>query len=83
MGKRIVELEEALGVLQTQVSNERHPLLADDLLFVRAAPSTQHADTAKQSDDGVITQSLGTLTLGERAHFFGANAAADVSICAF
>ncbi|KZV89928.1 hypothetical protein EXIGLDRAFT_649809 [Exidia glandulosa HHB12029] len=77
MGKRIEQLEDALALLQAQISTERHPLLSDDLMLVKAPMSTQNVETAINDVNDTIAESLGTLTLGERVHFFGSYAAAD------
>ncbi|EJD41074.1 hypothetical protein AURDEDRAFT_186731 [Auricularia subglabra TFB-10046 SS5] len=82
MSKRIAELEDALAALQSQISDEKHPLLSDDLVLVKAPPLTQDvsvAALAKEATDK-LAENFGTLTLGERANFFGQHAAADYVI---
>ncbi|KZV89930.1 hypothetical protein EXIGLDRAFT_838173 [Exidia glandulosa HHB12029] len=77
MGERIMELEDALAVLQAQISDERHPLLSDEHMRVKALPSTQNVESAVNQAFIPAGDALGTLTLGDRARFFGSNAAAD------
>ncbi|KZV86282.1 hypothetical protein EXIGLDRAFT_653392 [Exidia glandulosa HHB12029] len=77
MGKRIIDLEDALAALQAQISNERHPLLSDELMHVKALPATQNVEDAVNQAFIPVCDALGTLTLGDRAQFFGSNAHAD------
>ena len=76
MTRRIAELEDALAAVQARISDERHPLLADEFVRVKpAAPSQPEAERESES----VAERFGTLTIGEREHFFGQYAAADVS----
>ncbi|KZV99214.1 hypothetical protein EXIGLDRAFT_725850 [Exidia glandulosa HHB12029] len=77
MGKRINELEDALAALQAQLSTDPHPLLAPELLHLKALPPTQNVDEAVNQSYIPVCDALGTLTLGDRAQFFGNNAHAD------
>lgn len=77
MSKRISELEDALAILQAQISNETHPLLTDTLRLVKAPPPTQNVAAHIRTVSDLISDRFGTLILGENAHFFGQNASAD------
>jgi hypothetical protein len=94
MSQRIRQLEEALAILQAVVSNERHPLLAIDLLrikFVAQAPA--RPDSPAHEQDPAIIDTLGTLTLGDAGEvkYFGRSAGSETllvasrtsSLCAF
>ncbi|EJD35824.1 hypothetical protein AURDEDRAFT_92952 [Auricularia subglabra TFB-10046 SS5] len=79
MSRRISELEVALAALQAQISSVKHPLLADELLTVKEPIATQDLTAAAvdSTDTDLVIDHLGTLTLGEREHFYGQHAAAD------
>jgi len=84
MSHRIRQLEDALAIIQSTVSDERHPLLQDDLLKIKFGPeapdihlesSAPDEQTRKQSIDA-----LGTLTLGDSGEvkYFGRSAGSEV-----
>ncbi|KZV85592.1 hypothetical protein EXIGLDRAFT_653952 [Exidia glandulosa HHB12029] len=77
MGKRITELEDALADLQAQISDSKHPLLADDLMLLKAPVSTANVASTMNEVCDSVTASLGTLTLGDRSNFVGPTASAD------
>jgi len=83
MAKRIAELEDGLASLVPP--GEVHPLLADDLLRIKALPNTENVAAAIQQQqeggtDGTgLAEFFGTLKIGDRPQFFGPTAAADVS----
>lgn len=82
MGQRIRELEDALSVLQSRVSAERHPLLRDELLAIKFGPN-KSAQTKQDSARAHSTESidaLGTLTIDDRgeARYFGRSAGSEV-----
>ncbi|KAJ7116327.1 fungal-specific transcription factor domain-containing protein [Mycena epipterygia] len=79
MSQRIRQLEEALAILQGVVSNERHPLLASDLLSIKfAAEAPKGADPPGHEQDPAI-DALGTLTLGDAGEvkYFGRSAGTE------
>ncbi|KAJ6573486.1 hypothetical protein DFH09DRAFT_916018 [Mycena vulgaris] len=79
MSQRIRQLEEALAILQGIVSNERHPLLAGDLLSVKfAAEAPKRSDLPGHEQDPAI-DALGTLTLGDSGEvkYFGRSAGTE------
>ncbi|EJD41075.1 hypothetical protein AURDEDRAFT_186732 [Auricularia subglabra TFB-10046 SS5] len=80
MSRRIEQLEDALAALQSQISHEKHPLLADELMLLKAPPPTENVAAAINDATDKITECLGTLTLGERGHFFGNHASVDYLI---
>lgn len=78
MGKRIADLEDALAAVQALVSNDKHPLLSDEYMILKAPISTANVASAMDETCDSIGAALGTLTLGDRAKFVGPTADADV-----
>ncbi|KAG6917879.1 hypothetical protein DXG01_000649 [Tephrocybe rancida] len=90
MSHRIRQLEDALAILQATVSDQRHPLLQDDLLKVKFGPEAtdgrQQSSSPSQVEDK-LTQpidALGTLTLGDSGDvkYFGRSAGSETLIMA-
>ncbi|EJD50145.1 hypothetical protein AURDEDRAFT_160683 [Auricularia subglabra TFB-10046 SS5] len=77
MSKRISVLEDALAFLQSQLSGERHPLLSDELMLIKAPLVTHSVDAAINDIPDIVADAMGTLTLGDREQFYGPYAAAD------
>lgn len=83
MSNRIRQLEDALAILQSTVTDQRHPLLTDELLKVKFG---SEAINAKQSDGeeeratNKSIDSLGTLSLGSsgKMQYFGGSAGSEV-----
>ena len=83
MSNRIQQPEHALAILQSTVTDQRHPLLSDELLKVK---SGSKAINPKQSDDGEeratnkSIDSLGTLSLGSsgKMQYFAGLAGSEV-----
>ncbi|KAJ7837426.1 fungal-specific transcription factor domain-containing protein [Mycena olivaceomarginata] len=85
MSQRIRQLEEALAILQAVVSNERHPLLAIDLLSIKfAAQAPARPDSPAHEQDPAIIDALGTLTLGDAGEvkYFGRSAGSETLLVA-
>ncbi|KAF7337693.1 hypothetical protein MSAN_02242800 [Mycena sanguinolenta] len=85
MSQRIRQLEEALAILQAVVSNERHPLLATDLLSIKfAAEAPIRPDPPAQEQDPAMIDALGTLTLGNAGEvkYFGRSAGSETLLVA-
>ncbi|KAJ7216791.1 hypothetical protein B0H12DRAFT_1153995 [Mycena haematopus] len=85
MSQRIRQLEEALAILQAVVSNERHPLLATDLLSIKfAAQAPVRPDPLAQEQNPPIIDALGTLTLGNAGEvkYFGRSAGSETLLVA-
>jgi hypothetical protein len=82
MGKRIRELEDALAISHAGISNEPHPLLRDELLYVKYGPETRIAAPKERRRDppAEMLDALGTLTVGgpEEAKYFGRSAGPEV-----
>ncbi|EJD46940.1 hypothetical protein AURDEDRAFT_184166 [Auricularia subglabra TFB-10046 SS5] len=78
MSKRISDLEDALSALQAQFSPQKHPLLADELLKIKAPPPTENVVVSDVLE--VVSENFGTLAVGERGFFFGRHANADYMI---
>ena len=78
MGKRIRQLEDALQISHSSVSNDSHPLLADDLRAV-TNDSEQPDDTqTSQESDGQkdVLDAFGTLSVtdgGTESYIGGAD----------
>ncbi|PCH44570.1 hypothetical protein WOLCODRAFT_26859 [Wolfiporia cocos MD-104 SS10] len=75
MSERIRQLEDTIAMFQAGVSNERHPLLRDELLTIKFGPEVRRTvdeentrETLSQSIDA-----LGTLTIGDHGEtkYFG------------
>ncbi|KAJ7229993.1 fungal-specific transcription factor domain-containing protein [Mycena pura] len=84
MSQRIRQLEEALAILQAVVSNDRHPLLANDLLKVKfAAEAPKNADLHAREQDQAL-DALGTLTFGDDGgvKYFGRSAGTETLLVA-
>ncbi|KAI0915694.1 hypothetical protein AcV5_003545 [Taiwanofungus camphoratus] len=67
MSERIRQLEDALAMFQSGVSDEPHPLLRDELLAVKFGPELSRS-TDEESTREALSQSidaLGTLTIGD------------------
>ncbi|KAF9263504.1 hypothetical protein L218DRAFT_927132 [Marasmius fiardii PR-910] len=83
MGQRIRQLEDALAISQSSLSNEPHPLLRDELMSIKFGPErhittlTNHALKSSTSSDSLNVP--GTLTFGEpgEAKYFGRSAGAE------
>ena len=74
MGQRIRQLEDALAILQSTVSTEPHPLLADGLLSTHPSP-VKPPDVLREAMDA-----FGTLTIGDsgESKYFGPSAGSEV-----
>ena len=94
MSNRIRQLEDALAFLQSAVSEETHPLLAESMLRVkfgsevfngpRIANDVSNLGGTASGSSPVTEKSihaLGTLTLGSSGdvHYFGRSAGSEVS----
>ena len=85
MSNRIRQLEDALAILQSTVSDQRHPLLTEDLLKIKfgseAINPRQNANDEDTQTNRTI-DALGTLTLGSSGdvHYFGRSAGSEVRL---
>ncbi|GLB35345.1 putative fungal specific transcription factor [Lyophyllum shimeji] len=89
MSHRIRQLEDALAILQSTVSDERHPLLHDDLLKIKFGPEARDArhTSSTSGTEQAMAQSidaLGTLTLGDSGEmkYFGRSAGSETLMMA-
>lgn len=85
MSHRIRQLEDALAIFQSTVSDERHPLLCEELLKIkfgsealpkaRKTPAEEEEERTSQTIDAI-----GTLTLNESGAcaYFGRSAGSEV-----
>ena len=83
MGQRIRQLEDALAIFQSGVSQETHPLLREELLAVKFAPgNAERPGVKEQFPDNMsdTIDALGTLTIDERgqARYFGGSGGSEV-----
>jgi hypothetical protein len=89
MSNRIRRLEDALAILQSTVSEERHPLLADELLKIKFGPEASDGHRASSGPEEQAAKqaqsidALGTLTLGDSGEvkYFGRSAGSEVRHC--
>ncbi|KZT29531.1 hypothetical protein NEOLEDRAFT_1056777 [Neolentinus lepideus HHB14362 ss-1] len=84
MSHRIHQLEDGLAVSHSNQSNERHPLLCEELLEIKFWPEKEAMTSQPQeSDNTAVERSLdafGTLTIGVQgeAKYFGGSAGSEV-----
>lgn len=86
MSNRIRQLEDALAILQSTVTDQRHPLLGDELLRIKfgsEAINARQAPASNADEDNSTAKSidaLGTLTLGSsgEVQYFGGSAGSEV-----
>jgi Fungal Zn(2)-Cys(6) binuclear cluster domain len=82
MGQRIRQLEDALAIFQSGVTNETHPLLREELLGVKFGPEVQTPADSEPVRDTVAESmdALGTLTIGDdgESKYFGRSAGSEV-----
>ncbi|KAF8624946.1 hypothetical protein AX17_006972 [Amanita inopinata Kibby_2008] len=87
MSHRIRQLEDALAIFQSTVSDERHPLLTDELVKIKfgaeaLSPRTRRTKVEDEDDEDKTQQSIdaiGTLTLNESGDvkYFGQSAGSE------
>ncbi|KAF9477057.1 hypothetical protein BDN70DRAFT_862320 [Pholiota conissans] len=83
MSNRIRQLEDALAILQSSVTDQRHPLLSEELLKIKFGSEAINPKHAELSDaDSAINKSidsLGTLSLGSsgKMQYFGGSAGSE------
>ncbi|KAF8798605.1 hypothetical protein BYT27DRAFT_7203180 [Phlegmacium glaucopus] len=83
MSNRIRQLEDALAILQSSVSDQRHPLLSDELLKVKFGSESINVRETPTSDEDHAPQksidALGTLTLGSsgKLQYLGRSAGSE------
>jgi hypothetical protein len=85
MGQRIRQLEDALAIFQSGVTNETHPLLREELLGIKFGPEVRNSGDPESPRDTVAESmdALGTLTIGDggESTYFGRSAGSEVSVC--
>lgn len=82
MSERIRQLEDTVGIFQAGVSNERHPLLRDELLAIKFGPEVRRTvdeENARESLSKSI-DAFGTLTIGDHGEtkYFGRSGGSEV-----
>lgn len=80
MSSRILQLEEALATLQSQVSTDIHPLLTENHVKIPLAPKPPTAERAATEEETEIIDSLGAFSIGEKGEvvFHEATATSEV-----
>lgn len=82
MSRRIRQLEDALALLQLNISSETHPLLLDELLSIKFGPEIRQTKEAQASQDllAVTMDAFGTLAIGEdgESRYFGSSGGSEV-----
>ena len=85
MSNRIRQLEDALEILQSSVSDQRHPLLSDELLKVKFGSEAINSRENPTGDEDPALQkssidALGTLTLESsgKLQYLGRSAGSEV-----
>ncbi|KZP26800.1 hypothetical protein FIBSPDRAFT_1003224 [Athelia psychrophila] len=85
MSQRIRQLEDALGLLQSSLSSEKHPLLREELLSIKYGPE-QRSAVSRPPEDPLAepVEVFGTMTIGDRgeSRYFGATAGSEVCLTA-
>ncbi|KAF8165443.1 fungal-specific transcription factor domain-containing protein [Crassisporium funariophilum] len=88
MGQRIRQLEDAVTIFQSGVSNECHPLLREELLSIKFGPEKGYVldkeiPSRKDSMEPAIN-AFGTMTIGDRgeAKYFGPSAGSETLLLA-
>ena len=77
MSERIRQLEDALAILQSSVSQEPHPLLRDELLSLKVDKAAEVVDSDLSHDLPAGLDGLGTLSITDKGQrFFGASSGA-------
>lgn len=82
MTQRICQLEEALALLQSNISSEIHPLLQKEMSFTKHGTEKLPSDMPGSRDDiyADVVDAFGTLTIGDsgEVRYFGASAGSEV-----
>jgi len=86
MGQRIRQLEDALAIFQSGVSNEPHPLLREDLLAIKfgieKGQTPERDSNIPQYPIESIDAIVGTMTIGDHGNegkYFGPSAGSEAS----
>ncbi|KZP26777.1 hypothetical protein FIBSPDRAFT_781546, partial [Athelia psychrophila] len=81
MSQRIRQLEDALRLLQSSLSSEKHPLLRNDLLSIKYGPEQQLSVPSDSVEDPLAepVEAFGTLTIGDggESRYLGASAGSE------
>ncbi|KAH8115272.1 hypothetical protein DFH11DRAFT_1588312 [Phellopilus nigrolimitatus] len=80
MSERIRQLEDALAILQTSVTEEPHPLLRDELLSLKVDKSEEVVDVEGTQEIQESIDAFGTLSIGDKGsfRFFGASGGSEI-----
>ena len=80
MSERIRQLEDALAIMQSSVSEETHPLLRDELLSLKVDKAEEATETEGAQEIPKGLEALGTLSISDKGNlrFFGASGGSEV-----
>lgn len=83
MVQRIQQLEDALAGVQSSLSSESHPLLADELLSIKFNPEALPSKKSSSFEDGLAEtlEIFGTLAIDSengQSRYFGPSAGSEV-----
>lgn len=82
MSVRIVQLEEALATLQSQLFPHPHPLLTDDRVKIPLAPRDSPLKDAPSSDDEAeLVSSIGAFSIREKGEVVFHEDTANTEVC--
>ncbi|KZP23890.1 hypothetical protein FIBSPDRAFT_1042717 [Athelia psychrophila] len=86
LSHRIHLLEDALALLQSSISSEKHLLLRDDLLLINHGPEQLQAVEPETAEISVAetVDAFGTMTIGDsgESRYFGASAGSETLLSA-
>lgn len=84
MSQRIQLLEDALAILQSGVSSEKHPLLRDDIISINYNPEKQQSVGSEAPENSIseTMEAFGTMTIIDKdeSRYFGATAGPEVCL---
>lgn len=80
MSERIRQLEDALAIMQSSVSEETHSLLRDELLNLKMDKGEESTETEGVQEIPKGLEALGTLSISDKGNlrFFGASGGSEV-----
>ena len=82
MSERIRQLEDALSIAQSRVTEEPHPLLRDELLTLKVEKAEDNPiDGELPTEPSEFIDAFGTLSINDKgtSRFFGAAGGTEVS----
>lgn len=81
MSERVRQLEDALAILKSSVSEEAHPLLRDELLALKVDRPQEGLESESPHEVPNGIDRLGTLSISDRgSRFFGVSGGSEVRL---